>query len=74
MLSLSSLPYKNMLPIQLLLYMIHRLDKINCHMVKLEKKDNIKQQLNSIINPFPYLEAKFGRKKLFESFVQSFLY
>jgi len=38
MLSLSSLPYKNMRLLQLLLDMIHHLDKINCHMVKLENK------------------------------------
>jgi len=36
MLSLSNLPYKNMLPLQPLLDMIHHLDKINCHMVKLK--------------------------------------
>jgi hypothetical protein len=35
-LTLSSLPYKNMLPLQLLLYMIHHLNKLDCHMVKLK--------------------------------------
>jgi hypothetical protein len=37
--TLSSLPYKNMPLLQFLLDMIHHFDKINCHMVKLEKKD-----------------------------------
>jgi hypothetical protein len=40
---LSSLPYKNMLPLQLLLDMILHFDKLDCHMVKLEKR----QQQNS---------------------------
>ena len=47
--TLSSLPYKNMLPLQLLLYMILHFDKLNCHMVKLEKKRQHREAIEFLL-------------------------
>ena len=46
---LSSLPYKNMLLLQLLLYMILHFDKLNCHMVKLEKKRQHREAIEFLL-------------------------
>ena len=60
MLSLSSLPYKNMLLLQLLLDMILHFDKLDCHMVKLEKR----QQKNSTTIDNAYTLSNLKKKIL----------
>jgi hypothetical protein len=65
---LSSLPYKNMLLLQLLLDMIHHFDKLDCHMVKLEKR----QQKNSTTIDNAYTFVKFKKKKSLIFFICPF--
>ena len=61
---LNSLPYKNMLLLQLLLYMFLHFDKLDCHMVKLEK--------NSTTIDNAYTLSNFQKKRSLIFFICPF--